>query len=251
MLQIIMSLTFFVFASSTFDHSYESWNKFLKSHVKVEGPVSTVNYKAIKKDPDSLNTILKNFSSVTKKQYDEFNSDQRLAFLINAYNAFTIKLIVDNYPVESIRDIGSFSFSNLTASPWKKEFFTLLGEKRHLDNVEHDMIREWFKEPRIHFAVVCASIGCPKLQNQAFTGENLNKLLNTATREFLNDKSRNRFEDGKLKISSIFKWYGEDFKTGVKEFVAPYISEDPSVQKNIKQAEIEYLDYNWKLNEHK
>ena len=243
MLNIILSLTFFVFASNTFDHAYKSWNSFLKTHVKVEGPVSTVNYNAIKQNPESLNKILKDFSSVTKKQYDSFNSDQRLAFLINAYNAFTIKLIVDNYPVKSIKDIGSFSFSNLTASPWKKEFFNLLEQKRHLDNVEHDMIREWFKEPRIHFAVVCASIGCPKLQDQAYTGENLNELLETAAKEFLNDKSRNRFENGTLKLSSIFKWYGDDFKNGVKIFVAPYMSEDKEMQKKILKSDVEYLNY--------
>lgn len=251
MLNIFLSLTLFVFASNTFDHSYEDWNNFLNTHVKVEGPVSTVNYSAIKKNPGSLNKILNKFSTVTKNQYDNFDADQRLAFLINAYNAFTIKLIVDNYPVKSIKDIGSFSFSNLTASPWKKEFFNLLEQKRHLDNVEHDMIREWFKEPRIHFAVVCASIGCPKLQDQAYTGENLNELLETAAKEFLNDKSRNRFENGTLKLSSIFKWYGNDFKNGVKTFVAPYMSEDKEVQKKIINADLEYLTYDWNLNEHK
>lgn len=251
MLNIILSLTLFVFASNTLDHSYKDWNSFLKTHVKVEGPVSTVNYSAIKKNPKPLNKILNEFSAVTKQQYDNFDADQRLAFLINAYNAYTIKLIVDNYPVKSIKDIGSFSFSNLTASPWKKEFFSLLGQKRHLDNVEHDMIREWFKEPRIHFAVVCASVGCPKLQDQAYTGKNLNDLLDTATSEFLNDNSRNRFENGKLKISSIFKWYGDDFTNGVKVFIAPYMSEDKAVQNNIVNAEIEYLKYDWNLNEHK
>jgi hypothetical protein len=188
---------------------------------------------------------------VSKAQFDQWTQAQRLAFLINAYNAFTVKLIVDHYPIDSIKAIGGFF-----RSPWKIKFFTLFGEKAYLDYIEHELIRgKDYAEPRIHFALVCASVGCPKLQPQAYTAERLELMLESATRTFLQDVSRNRYDapSNTVYLSSIYKWYGEDFveKTAsVEGFVASYLSDDATVQQKIRQrqVDVEYLDYDWSLN---
>lgn len=240
-------------ASRPFHHSHKQWTLFLQKHVNVKGFANTVTYKAIQADPSELNDYLRSLETVTKNEFDSFSENEKLAFLINAYNAFTVKLIVDHYPVKSIKDIGSF-----LSSPWKKKFFRLLGEERHLDNIEHDMIRKWFNEPRIHFAVVCASIDCPALRNEAFTSDEIETQLEDAAQNFLSDKSRNRYVPEKkvLEISSLFKWYGSDFpqKYGsLQAFLAPRIATTPEYQSIIreKKASVTYLDYDWSLNEEK
>lgn len=240
-------------ARAEFDHTHKNWTSQLQKYVSLKDQQSTVNYKALKKDTAALNQYLHSLEAVTQEQFNQFSPNQKLAFLINAYNAFTVKLIVDNYPVKSIKDIGS-----LLTSPWKIKFFSILGEERNLDNVEHDMIRKWFNEPRIHFAVVCASVGCPALRNEAFTALSLDQQLEEASKNFLADKTRNRYNSGakKLEISSIFKWYGKDFvkKHGSLEaFLAPRITTNPDDQTAIreKKASIAYLDYDWSLNETK
>ena len=236
-----------------FDHSHQAWTAFLQKHVKINGHASTIDYKAIKNNPKDLLEYLKLLEALSLDDFNRFSENEKLAFLINAYNAFTVKLIVDHYPVKSIKDIGS-----LFSSPWKKKFFHLFGEERHLDSIEHDMIRKWFNEPRIHFAVNCASIGCPALRNEAFVSTNLEKQLEEAAVAFLTDKSRNRYSPDakKLELSSIFKWYGSDFpkKYGSLEaFIAPKITANLEHQNIIrdKKANLSYLDYDWSLNEEK
>lgn len=179
-----------------------------------------------------------------------------MAFLINAYNAFTVKLILTRWPdLSSIKDLGS-----LFSSPWKKRFFNLLGNKRTLDEVE-GMLRKpgRYDDPRIHFAINCASIGCPMLQPHAYDGKQLDHQLDAATADFLGDHSRNRYDakNGVLKVSKIFDWYADVFSRGkagsVKKFLAAHaeqLSDDPAARKRIGSgdAEIDYLDYDWQLN---
>lgn len=240
-------------AIGNFDQSHLTWTQVLKKYVKESGYASTVDYKRIKSDPSQLNAYLKALEMVSQEQFNLFSNDEKLAFLINAYNAFTVKLIVDHYPVKTIKDIGS-----LFSSPWKKKFFKLLGEERSLDNLEHDLIRKQFNEPRIHFAVNCASVGCPALKDEAFTASHLDKQLEDASINFLSDKTRNQYDSKarKLELSSIFKWYGSDFlkKYGsLENFLAPRITSDPEHQKTIreKRASVTYRDYDWSLNEGK
>lgn len=239
--------------SGRFDQTHSMWTQILQKHVKKSAHSSTVNYKEIKRDPSKLEAYLKTFESVSQEEFNRFLNDERLAFLINAYNAFTVKLIVDHYPVKSIKDIGS-----LFSSPWKKKFFRLFGEEKSLDNIEHDMIRKQFNEPRIHFAVNCASVGCPALRDEAFVASGLDKQLEDASVSFLSDKTRNRYnpETKKLELSSIFKWYGSDFlkKYGALEaFLATRITSNPEYQKLIQEKKVStsYLDYDWSLNEEK
>lgn len=226
-----------------FDHSYKDYDAFLKKNVIFKNKQSYVNYKNVKNKTDQLDRFLKTVSNITETEYKKWNDNQRLSFLINSYNAFTIKLIVDNYPVKSIKDIGSF-FS----SPWKKKFFKFLGKDQHLDGIEHSMIRKEFDEPRIHFAVVCASIGCPTLQNFAFSAQDLETQLDKSALNFLTDTNKNRIEkeNNKVFLSKIFDWYGDDFNNKYKSYIH-YISK--VLKTPIKDPDISFLKYDWSLNE--
>ncbi len=191
-------------------------------------------------------------SKVSEADYSKFNTPSKLAFLINAYNAFTVRLILDHYPLKSITEIGSpFSSLNLArGTPWKKEFFQLLGQTRTLDWIEHEKLRKDFKEPRIHFAIVCASIGCPNLRSEAFIEKNLETQLQEAKVGFLQNPSKNSYDKTKnlLKLSQIFNWFKDDFtkKSTLIEFL-----QDGFKDKIRADALIEYNDYSWKLNEQK
>jgi Protein of unknown function, DUF547 len=254
-----------VFAQS-FDHSYAAYDAQLKKHVKwlPDNKQSRVNYKSFATERAEFSKTLDAFSAVTPAQFAAFNKDQQMAFLINAYNAFTIELILTKYPdVKSIKDLGT-----TFGSPWKKSFFKLLGEERNLDWIEHDKLRPTgknivnggYQDPRIHIAIVCASIGCPALPPEAFTAAKLDTQLETGMTRFVGDKTRNRYADGKLQVSSIFKWFKDDFEKGYKGFgkvedvfakYADTLSNDATIQGQIraKTVSISYLDYDWSLND--
>ena len=254
-----------VFAQS-FDHNYTVYDAQLKKHVKwlPDNKQSRVNYKGLAAERAELTKTLDSFSAVTPAQFATFSKEQQMAFLINAYNAFTIELILTKYPdVKSIKDLGS-TFS----SPWKKTFFKLLGEERNLDWIEHDKLRPTgknivnggYQDPRIHVAIVCASIGCPALPPEAFNAAKLDAQLDAGMARFVQDKTRNRYEGGKLQVSSIFKWFKDDFEKGYKGFskvedvfakYADNFSNDSAIQGQIraKTVSISYLDYDWSLND--
>lgn len=239
------------------DHS--PYARVLEAHVRwnPSETATRVDYKALQADPSALNRYLEQLSSVSRADFDGWPQNRQLAFLINAYNAFTLKLIIDHYPVNSIRDIGGF-----WQGPWDMRFFTLLGEERTLDELEHEMIREpgVYNEPRIHFAVNCAAIGCPALRPEPYTGERLDRQLADGTHRFLRDRSRNRYRDGRLEVSRIFKWYREDFQRGwqgidrLDEFFLGYrdaLDLDADAVKRLRDSDMDYrfLDYDWRLND--
>jgi hypothetical protein len=263
---LIAALAIFFWANSafaqSFDHGYAQWDAQLKKHVKwlPDNKQSRVNYKGFAADQAELTKTLESLSAVTAAQYATFNKEQQMAFLINAYNAFTIELILSKYPdLKSIKNVTSFG------SPWKKKFFTLLGEERNLDWVEHERLRPniaggGFKDPRVHVAIVCASIGCPALPPEAFTAAKLDSQLDEGMARFVGDKTRNRYADGKLQVSSIFKWFKEDFEKGYKGFgkvedvfakYADALTPDATAQGQIraKTVAISHLDYDWSLND--
>jgi hypothetical protein len=251
-------------AQSSLDNTTAAWDKLLKKHVawNSAGVASTVAYKGFQADRAELKKVLDGFSALTKADYEKLKKEDKLAFLINAYNAYTVELILTKYPdLKSIRDIG-----NLVTKTWRIKFFNLLGEERHLDNVEHDMIRApgAFDDPRIHMAVVCASVGCPALRPDAFVGGTLDATLEDSVKRFLKDKSRNRFNatNGKLEVSKIFDWYKGDFEKGLKgvtsreQFFGKYadlLAADAAGQQILKdgKASISFLDYDWSLNDKK
>jgi len=221
--------------------SHEIWNKLLEKHVTKSGEVS---YKGFKADVSLLDSYLK-LLSTNAPDPKKWSKNEQLAYWINAYNAFTVKLIVDNYPVKSIKDIGgSIPFVN---SPWDIKFIVIGGEKMDLNNIEHGTIRKYFDEPRIHFAVNCASISCPQLRNEAYVAARLDAQLTEQAQAFLNDKQKNTIGDGKtVKLSKIFSWFSGDFKQNGKS-VSDFINKYAPVK--IKpDADIDYLDYNWQLN---
>ena len=244
-----------------FDHEHATWNLLVKNNVHwdLNRTASQVNYAGFQNTHDFLQRYLSSLSSVTPAEFDAFSREQQLAFLINAYNAFTVELILTEYPdVSSIKDLGSF-FS----SPWKKKFFILLGESQSLDGIEHDLIRGSgrYNEPLIHFAVNCASIGCPALLDEAFVADKLDQQLLESTERFLKDRSRNRFDvkTGTLEVSSIFDWYEVDFTQGWRGYDslddffrrhADWVAADTESAQALREGalQVEFLDYDWNLN---
>ncbi|MCB2022968.1 MAG: DUF547 domain-containing protein [Burkholderiaceae bacterium] len=249
-------------ANAAFDHRHSDWDALLKRHVVVApgGVASTVRYAQLKNQRDALQGYLASVSAVSLQEYGGWSRPQQLAFLVNAYNAFTVELILTRYPdLKSIKDLGSWF-----ESPWKKKFFRLLGEERSLDELEHGLIRApgVFDDPRIHVAVVCASVGCPMLRNEAFVADRLDAQLDDALRRFLSDRSRNRFDaaSGTLAVSKIFDWYRKDFEQGVRGYdslqtffalQAEALGSTPQARADLRAGryKIVYLDYDWSLND--
>jgi hypothetical protein len=239
-------------AVNAFDHQHGAYERILKETVLFSGHQSKVDYRLLKDRQAELQAYLGDIEGVRRETYEEWDRSQQMAFLINAYNAFTLKLIVDNYPgIESIRDLGGLVFN----SPWKQKFFTLFDRSAHLDYIEHDLLRRDFNDPRIHFAIVCASRGCPPLLTTAYVGERLDEQLDNAARNFLTDPERNRYNATRrrLELSPIFNWFQDDFVKqagSIQAFVAPYISSDPEIRLLLQNrgASITYLDYDWSLN---
>ena len=227
---------------ATFDHSHDAFTQVLQKVVHPQGRASRVDFRQLTQDPDRLSTYLATLSSASQQQFNGFTKPQQLAFLINAYNGYQLKLVIDNYPIGSIKDVGNFF-----RSPWDIEFFQLFGDDASLNLIEHGMIREQFNEPRIHFAVNCASISCPPLQRVAFQAVQLDEQLEAATVNFLNDKSVNRVDpnSNRLLVSKIFDWYGEDFD----DVTAFILSKMQGVESSNRAFKLDYLDYDWGLNQ--
>ncbi|MGH8581428.1 MAG: DUF547 domain-containing protein [Gammaproteobacteria bacterium] len=245
-----------------FDRSHGAWTDLLAKHVVLtdQGQASRVAYADLRIDSGRLQNYLAALSGVSAKAFAAWDKRDRLAFLINAYNAFTVQLILSRYPrLESIKDLG-----NLFRSPWQRRFFTLLGREQSLDDIEHGLIRKpgAYDDPRIHTAVNCASIGCPMLREEAYVGARLDAQLDDQVRRFLSDRTRNRYSVSRrtLEVSSIFKWYVEDFGRGhrgirsVPSFLATHaelLADRPADQELIRteRAPLDYLDYDWALND--
>jgi hypothetical protein len=221
------------------DHG--AYNRLLKKHVDARG---MVNYKGFKADEKTFDTYLKQLSENAPQS--SWSKAERMAYWINAYNAFTIRLILNHYPVESIKDIGSKIQIPFVTTPWASKFITIGGQKMSLDNIEHGTLRKQFDDPRIHFALVCASISCPRLRNEAYTAARLEAQLDDQGRDFLNDASKNKIDPKQARLSKYFDWYKGDWNDNgqsVVEWVNRYASTKIS-----KSTSIQYLDYNWKLN---
>jgi len=223
-----------------FDQTHELWNKVAAK--RVDG--ARFDYAGLKNDRSGLDRYLDSVAAVKKSEFQQWSDGDRLAFLINLYNAATVRLVIDHYPVKSIREIGG------SQGPWKLPVVRVFGGKVTLDHLEHEMIRAEFREPRIHFAVNCASVGCPPLLDEAFTGVKLELQLRKQTADFMKDRSVNRLEGGSLRLSALFDWFKEDFVRpagSVEKFVAPYFPERDA-KKILAGVKIEYGDYDWSLN---
>lgn len=248
--------------SQGLDHRHVAWSQLLSQHVVLlrNGQASEVRYAGFAAQRDDLRRYLSSLSAVTRAEFDAFTKAQQMAFLINAYNAFTIELVLTRYPkLKSIKDLGS-----LLSSPWKLRYITLLGDTVSLDDIEHGSLRKRgsYDDPRIHFAVNCASIGCPMLREEAYVPDRLELQLDQQTRRFMSDRTRNRWNEplGRLEVSRIFDWYAEDFRLGHKgidslqRFVAshaPLLADKEAERTRLQspQVAIHFLDYDWRLNQ--
>ncbi|PPK86655.1 uncharacterized protein DUF547 [Neolewinella xylanilytica] len=208
--------------------SHAAWSSLLSRHVSGSG---TVNYAGFRQDVEALNGYL---STLAEEVPDNsWSNEEALAYWINAYNAFTIKLILDNWSVKSIREIDE---------PWDQKFITLDGDAYSLNQIEHEIIRPNFAEPRIHFALVCAAVSCPPLATSAYTAENLDAMLERQTRNFINNEEFNVTQEEVVRVSPLFDWYAEDFGN-VTEFLNRYLRTDIPTKKQLY-----FLEYDWSLN---
>ena len=225
--------------STSVDHT--DWTILLKKYVDDCG---NVDYAGFGKDSLRLNAYLDKLSKhpPDKKSWSEY---EQIAYWINVYNAFTIKLIIQHYPLESIKEIGSKIQIPFINSPWDIKFINIYGEMLDLNNVEHSILRKNFDEPRIHFAINCASVSCPKLRREAYISEKLDNQLNEQAFEFINDPRQNRIEKDKAELSKIFNWFKGDFtKEGsLDEFINRF--SNTRITENTK---ISFMNYDWSLN---
>jgi hypothetical protein len=215
-----------------------------------------VDYEGLKAS-GALQPYLQTLAETDPSRLSE---QERLAFWINVYNALALKLIADNYPTKSILrltpvgGIGTSVIIPKVNTPFKVDVAEVGGTVRSLDEVEHDIVRLRFDEPRIHFAIVCAAVSCPPLRSEAYVAERLDAQLDEQARIFLTDPQKNQIPagDGTIRLSKIFKWFSDDFKSsdqGVQQYLAPYF--DGAVRDSLAagQYRVEYMDYDWTLND--
>ncbi len=256
-LLLLLALGLAMEARAQIDHSL--WDELLSKHVRPlrNGQATRLDYQGVAAERPVLSAYLAQLSAVSRTEFESWGQSHQLAFLINAYNAWTVDLILQEGPgIDSIRDIGF-----LPNAAWRRNFIPLFGEQVSLDDIEHGMIRGWgrYNEPRIHFAVNCAAVGCPALRWEAYVGERLEDQLEQNAQLFLSDRTRNYREDNRLYISRIFDWYEEDFEQGwlgvqsVVEFLQRYgeqlgLNQEDFEQIEKRQMRIRYADYDWQLN---
>ncbi|MBL0010722.1 MAG: DUF547 domain-containing protein [Nitrosomonas sp.] len=271
LLIMLLSITTNAASANRFDHMI--WDGLLREYVYMinQKQASQVNYYGLALNHGQLQKYLTKLSAVKKSDFADWDQSEQLAFLINAYNAFTVEIILRSYSsIATLRAYAPVTLSwksrliSMMKNQRELEFISLLGELLSLNEIENEMIRKPgnYNEPRIHFALNRASIGCPALLNRAYTGMELEQQLETATRAFLSDRSRNRVneEAEKLEVSEIFDWYREDFErgwrrwSGLAQFFAHYrdsLADTPHAHELLvsENAEIQFLEFNWMLNE--
>ena len=212
------------------EFSHSDWDGLLRKHVNSSGKV---DYAGLKADKGILDGYIKNLQ-VNPPQSD-WSKNKTMAYWINAYNAYTVKLIVDNYPVKSIRDLNG-------GNPWDVKNITIGGQKYSLNEIEKDILLKKYKEPRVHFAVNCAAKSCPALLNQAWTESNIQAKFEQQTLKFINNRQYNKLDKREVELSKIFDWYASDFGD-VLGFIRKY--SDTEIKDN---ANISYIPYDWSLN---
>ncbi len=255
--------------ADSFDHTHSDFDSLLKTYVHD----SRVDYKGIIKSLDKFNAYLRKLGSVTETSYEGWTEEQKLAFWINAYNAFTIKAIIDNYPIKRGLTVkGLFVPSNsIIQIPgvWSDLKFRAVGRLVTLDEIEHEILRKEFNEPRIHFAINCASMGCPNLRREPYRSDIINQQLESQAIDFINDPIKGVKIDGenkRVELSKIFAWFGQDFienygdadlfvgrnekEKPVLNFVVSYLKDEDKKQfVKANDFKISYLSYDWGLNE--
>lgn len=263
-----------VFCSNTLDakpekqgFDYSDFAETLKINVD---DIGMVNYRKLKAEPQKLLAFVTELQNLDGKDFDKWSNNEKIAFWLNVYNAFTLKAIIDNYPIKS-----SFFRSRIypknsirqIVGVWDKIDFTVMGQKLTLGHIEHKILRVQFDEPRIHMAMVCAAMGCPPLRNEPYTADKLQEQLNDHTRRFLANSAKFKIEraDERIYLSPIFKWFASDFikkygpkknfgrhnkeESAVLNFIASYLGKAQKDYVLTGKFRIKYLKYDWSLNE--
>ena len=234
-------------SSATVDHS--AWNRFVASYVVLDpGGISRLPYAAVtSEDRAALDDYLRRLSAV---RISEHRRDEQFAFWVNLYNALTVQVTLEHYPVASIRDIR-ISPGLFSSGPWGKKLIGVEGEALSLDDIEHRILRPIWRDPRIHYAVNCASLGCPNLMNEAFTARNTSTLLDRGARAYVNHVRGARVDEGRLVVSSIYEWFKDDFggsDRAVIEHLRSYA--DPRLAQDLMAVDrISDDNYDWSLND--
>lgn len=246
---------------------YDAFAEVLKTFVDPEG---MVDYSGLQKSRESLDAFADELARFPKESYEKLGEEEQIAFWINAYNALTLKAIIDNYPIKS-GFFTSLAFPKNSIRQikgvWDDLKFEVMGEKRTLNEIEHEILRKEFKEPRIHVALVCAAKSCPRLRNEPYYGERLEEQFADQTKHFLNSDRNFRVsaDEQTVRLSKIFDWFGEDFigaypwqgdnpgyggkEQAVLAFIGPFLPPEQSEQLRAKKFDVEYADYDWSLNE--
>jgi len=251
-------------AADTFDQSYRNYHQLLRNHVND----SSVDYSALKANRTVLDAIVSQFGRVTKSELDSWSIEEQIAYWVNAYNVFTLQAIVDHYPIQWrwINFLTLTPRNSIKQIPgvWTELRWNIAGTTMTLDEIEHETLRPLYQEPRIHMAVNCASISCPPLRSEPYTGTQLNRQLTVAARDYLASQLGMRVDGSTLHVSSIFDWYGEDFvsdyahlvagdrsnkEQAILGFIATYGPSEASTIAQSGQASVRYMRYDWTLND--
>jgi hypothetical protein len=252
---VIFASLFIFSRAHALDLGFAKWNGLLKKTVVVtnDGKDSAVKYADVKASPAELNSILVEWANFPRSDFDKLSSNDQMAFLINVYNAATISLIAQNYPITSIKKLGI-----PLVGPWKKNFIQLFGETLSLDTIEHGMLRKNYKVAGIHFGVNCASVSCPPLRAEAFIGAKLSDQLDSQAALFFSNTRENDYDAPAktLTLNPILKWFNEDFSStgdsGTVTYVSKYfpeLSKALASGKAPSDIKVRYGDYNWNLND--
>jgi hypothetical protein len=247
--------------------SYEGYAKTLRAYVDGQG---IVNYTDLKADRKGLDAFVSSLAALDPELFGKWSDKEKIAFWINAYNALTLRAIIDNYPIKA-SFFGGLRFPQNSIRQikgvWDEIQFPVMGRKITLDNIEHDILRSQFDEPRIHVALVCAALGCPPLRNEPYISARLDSQLGDQARRFFKDPEKFRVdrEEGRIYLSSIFKWFGGDFvkayrsnkgfpgkgetERAVLNFASNYLDRDEKSYLEKGGYSISYLPYDWTLNE--
>jgi hypothetical protein len=248
---------------------YDDYALILKSYVNDHG---MVNYRGLQANRERLEVFISAMGRLNPKRYSQWSERRQIAFWINAYNALVLKIIIDHYPIRpSLFKLAVFPRHSIwhISGVWGKLKFPVMGRPMSLNDIEHETLRKNFNEPRIHVAIVCASIGCPPLRNEPFRGERLDTQLEDQSRRFLSNQGNFRIDkdNKKVHLSSIFKWFGEDFVDtygreeksqgrrqtvrAVLNFTSKHVSPEEGKYLATEVYSIQYTDYDWSLNEQK
>ncbi len=246
-----------LFLVSSFASDYSSWQKFLDDNLKD----GLVNYSVVKENSVLFQEVVSQLEKVKKEEYDRWSKDEKKAFWINAYNIEAVKLVLDHYPLKRSLGIQALRYpaNSIQQIPdvWNQDALTIFGKKVSLNYIENEILRKEFQDPRIHFAIVCASLGCPVLHDEPYVAKQLDSQLNEAVAKFMQDHKKFNYDAGNntFYLSPIFKWFKEDFSSSGGEkaggsiaFIKKYIPQERNLPDSGK---IQWLDYDWSLNEQK